>query len=54
MGCNTQQNNWNQNSHFEMPSISALNNTFTEGVEASSSSINPYGTGGFLTLLKDP
>uniref|UniRef100_A0A915NEE4 FLYWCH-type domain-containing protein n=2 Tax=Meloidogyne TaxID=189290 RepID=A0A915NEE4_9BILA len=44
MGCNTQQNNWNQNSHFEMPSISALNNTFTEGVEASSSSINPYGT----------
>nr|CAD2187179.1 unnamed protein product [Meloidogyne enterolobii] len=44
MGPNTQQNSWNQNSHFEMPSISALNNTFTEGVEASSSSINPYGT----------
>nr|CAD2187516.1 unnamed protein product [Meloidogyne enterolobii] len=44
MGSNSQQSNWNQNSHFEMPSISALNNTFTEGVEASSSSINPYGT----------
>uniref|UniRef100_A0A1I8BR14 Uncharacterized protein n=1 Tax=Meloidogyne hapla TaxID=6305 RepID=A0A1I8BR14_MELHA len=43
MGCNTQSNNWNQNSPFEMPSSSGLNNTFSEGGEASSS-INSYGT----------